>query len=304
MHHTYVTPSGDPSAKLGIVGEQPGHQEVRARPPRPFIGPAGQGLDECLAMTKIQRRELYITNVIKDLDAPLAHYINLDTRGKWTISADGYDYINELGVELRKLNLNIVVAMGNIALLALTNRVGITKWRGSILDSTLVPGLKVIGTFHPSTFIPPKFKFLNKPIVCEDLMRAKYESQFKEIKRISRQIYIRPDFNQTINTLRNCYRLGKLGQIIGFDIEVINKEVAGYEILNQLLNAYGKMAFNYFEGNLSTYDQLLLNILPETVKLSNTDLYQNLGAICLYISKLSDTNAMLLHQKLKGQILQ
>jgi len=225
MHHTYVTPSGDPSAKLGIVGEQPGHQEVRARPPRPFIGPAGQGLDECLAMTKIQRRELYITNVIKDLDAPLAHYINLDTRGKWTISADGYDYINELGVELRKLNLNIVVAMGNIALLALTNRVGITKWRGSILDSTLVPGLKVIGTFHPSTFIPPKFKFLNKPIVCEDLMRAKYESQFKEIKRISRQIYIRPDFNQTINTLRNCYRLGKLGQIIGFDIEVINKEV-------------------------------------------------------------------------------
>jgi len=225
MHHTYVPPSGDPSAKLGIVGEQPGHQEVRARPPRPFIGPAGQGLDECLAMTKIQRRELYITNVIKDLDAPLAHYINLDTRGKWTISADGYDYINELGVELRKLNLNIVVAMGNIALLALTNRVGITKWRGSILDSTLVPGLKVIGTFHPSTFIPPKFKFLNKPIVCEDLMRAKYESQFKEIKRISRQIYIRPDFNQTINTLRNCYRLGKLGQIIGFDIEVINKEV-------------------------------------------------------------------------------
>ncbi|WP_299121905.1 deoxyguanosinetriphosphate triphosphohydrolase [uncultured Winogradskyella sp.] len=85
--------------------------------------------------------------------------------------------------------------------------------------------------------------------------------------------------------------------------EVINKEIAGYEILNQLLNAYGKMAFNYFEGNLSNYDRLLLNVLPETVNLTADNLYQNLLAICLYISKLSDTNAMLLHQKLKGNIL-
>jgi dGTPase len=85
--------------------------------------------------------------------------------------------------------------------------------------------------------------------------------------------------------------------------EVMNKEIAGYEILNQLLNAYGKMAYNYFEGQMSSYDRLLLNILPKTVKLSNDNLYQNISAICLYISKLSDTNAMLLHQKLKGNIL-
>lgn len=85
--------------------------------------------------------------------------------------------------------------------------------------------------------------------------------------------------------------------------EVINKEIAGYEILNQLLNAYGKMAFNVFEDNCSNYDELLKNILPETVKLTNHSLYNNLLAVCLYISKLSDTNAMLLHQKLKGHIL-
>ncbi|WP_400075224.1 deoxyguanosinetriphosphate triphosphohydrolase [Winogradskyella sp. R77965] len=85
--------------------------------------------------------------------------------------------------------------------------------------------------------------------------------------------------------------------------EVISKEIAGYEILNQLLNAYGKMAFNYFEDNLSNYDQLLLNVLPETVKLTTDTLYQNVLSICLYISKLSDTNAMLLYKKLKGNIL-
>ena len=225
MRNTYVYPSGPTDAKIAGCGEQPGYQEVRARPPRPFIGPAGQGLDECLSMVKIPRRELYLTNVIKDLDAPLAHYINLDTRGKWTISPDGLEYINELGRELRALDLNVIIAFGNIALLALCNRVGVTKWRGSVIESTLVPGLKVIPTFHPATFIPPKFNFLNKPIICEDLMRAKYESQFREIRRSPRQVHTRCDFNQTINILRNCYRLGRLGQIIGIDIEVINREV-------------------------------------------------------------------------------
>lgn len=225
MRNTYVYPSGPSDAKLAGCGEQPGYQEVRARPPRPFIGPAGQGLDECLSMIKIPRREIYLTNVIKDLDAPLAHYINLDTRGKWAISADGLEYIKELGDEIRKLNLNCIVAFGNIALLALCNRVGITKWRGSVIESTLVPGLKVVPTFHPATFIPPKFNFLNKPVICEDLMRAKYESTFKDIKRMQRNVVTAPNYNESIEALRHCYRLGRLGQILGIDIEVINGEV-------------------------------------------------------------------------------
>lgn len=138
MRRTYVSPSGNSDALLGIVGEQPGVQEIRAYPPRPFVGPAGQGLDECLVMAKILRRILYLTNVIKDLDAPLTSYINLDKFGRHTISANGYEYIRELGEELKALKLNCVVALGNIALLALTNRIGITKWRGSVLESTLV----------------------------------------------------------------------------------------------------------------------------------------------------------------------
>jgi uracil-DNA glycosylase family 4 len=225
MRHTFVPPYGDPNAKLAGCGEQPGHEEVRARPPRPFIGPAGRGLDECLLMTKIARHELYLTNVIKDLDKPLQAYIDLDTRGKWTVSAEGLEYINDLGRELRALDLNCIIAFGNIALLALCNRVGITKWRGSVLDSTLVPGLKVVPTFHPATFIPPKFNYLNKPMICEDLLHAKHESTFKDIRRTPRNICTRPDFNQTINTLRHCYRVGRLGQILGIDIEVINREV-------------------------------------------------------------------------------
>jgi len=225
MRRTYVHPSGNRSAKLAGCGEQPGLAEIRARPPKPFVGPAGKGLDECLLMTKILRRDLYLTNVIKDLDFPLKHYIYIDTRGKATVHPDGYQYIQELGEELHKLNLNCVVAFGNVPLFALTNRIGITKWHGSVLESTIVPGLKVVPTFHPATFIPPKFNFLNKPLICEDLLRAKYESEFREIRRTERNTIIRPVFGQSVDVLNFCYEVGLRGQTIALDIEVVNGEV-------------------------------------------------------------------------------
>jgi len=224
MKATYVPPSGNTDATMAIVGEQPGFQEVRAR--KPFIGPAGQGLDECLVMAKIPRTSLYLTNVIKDLDKPLSAYINIDTRNKSTVTDEGLAYIKELGVELAKLpKLNIVVAAGNIALLALCSRTGITKWRGSVIESTLVPGLKVIPTFHPATFIPPKFNFLNKPQIVEDLRRARKEAEYKEIRRIPRQVITKPSFDKAMSYLGYCYEVGISGQTIDIDIEVINREV-------------------------------------------------------------------------------
>lgn len=224
MKRLYVPPSGNRSAKLAVCGEQPGIEEIRRRPPQPFVGPAGKGLNECLLMTKILRRDLYLTNVIKDLDAPLKHYIDISKTNP-VISKEGYQYIQELGEELKSLNLNAIVACGNVALLALTNRTGITKWRGSVLDSTLVPGLKVIPTFHTATFIPPKFQFLNKPLICEDLLRAKFESEFPETRREERLITINPWFDQAVNILNYVYEVGLRGQTISIDIEVINGEV-------------------------------------------------------------------------------
>ena len=254
MKRTFVSPSGNTSAKLAGCGEQPGIEEIRARPPKPFVGPAGRGLDECFLMTKIIRRDLYLTNVIKDLDAPLKHYIDIDNRGRATVHPEGYQYIKELAYELKQLNLNVIVAFGNIPLFALTNRVGITKWRGSVLESTIVPGLKVIPTFHPATFIPPKFNFLNKPLICEDLLRAKYESEFPEIRRQERNIIIRPMFGQVIDILNYCYEVGLRGQTIGIDIEVINGEVdcISYAWSN---NEATSIPFRDQQGDYFTVDQ-------------------------------------------------
>jgi uracil-DNA glycosylase family 4 len=229
MRKTYVPPSGDVNSTMAIVGEQPSFQEIRYR--KPFVGPAGHGLDECLTIAKIPRHQLYITNVIKDGDKPLRSYIDVDSHNKWTISKEGLEYIEELGKELKALsNLNVVVAMGNISLIALCHRSGISNWRGSIIESTLIPNLKIVPTFHPATFIPPKFNFLNKPLIVEDLLRAAKESEYHIIRRTSRKVITKPSFSQAMSYLNHCYELGRRGDVIDIDIEVINKEVDCFSI--------------------------------------------------------------------------
>ncbi len=54
---------GPADARLMIVGEQPGDQEDRHG--RPFVGPAGQLLDQCLAEAGIDRSRAYVTNAVK-----------------------------------------------------------------------------------------------------------------------------------------------------------------------------------------------------------------------------------------------
>jgi uracil-DNA glycosylase len=54
---------GPATARLMIVGEQPGDQEDLAG--RPFVGPAGQLLDKALAEAGIDRARAYVTNAVK-----------------------------------------------------------------------------------------------------------------------------------------------------------------------------------------------------------------------------------------------
>lgn len=54
---------GPAPAPVMLVGEQPGDQEDLAG--KPFVGPAGRILDECLAAAAIDRSRVYVTNAVK-----------------------------------------------------------------------------------------------------------------------------------------------------------------------------------------------------------------------------------------------
>ena len=136
--HSFVPPSGPTDASIVFVGEQPGRTEVQRR--KPFCGPSGRELGDLMGAAGMLRTECYFTNVIKDFDAPIKHYVNIKGHNT-SVSPAGQTYFDQLKAELERIRPNVVVAVGNVALFALTSRTGVTKWRGSVLESTLVRGL-------------------------------------------------------------------------------------------------------------------------------------------------------------------
>lgn len=58
-----VPGEGNPHARVLFIGEGPGFHEDRQG--RPFVGPAGQFLDELLASINLKRSDVFITNVVK-----------------------------------------------------------------------------------------------------------------------------------------------------------------------------------------------------------------------------------------------
>ena len=63
LENQAVMGAGPKTAPLMIVGEQPGDQEDLAG--RPFVGPAGRVLNAHLERAGIDRRQVYLTNVVK-----------------------------------------------------------------------------------------------------------------------------------------------------------------------------------------------------------------------------------------------
>ncbi|MEY8849726.1 deoxyguanosinetriphosphate triphosphohydrolase [Psychroserpens sp. XS_ASV72] len=110
------------------------------------------------------------------------------------------------------------------------------------------------------------------------LDQSKYEAQIKDIIKLS---------------IENIYQ----------SRDVIDKEIAGFKVINELLNIFTMAVYNNFSDNKSNLDRLILKVLPKNVDIKQDTLYQNLMAVCVYISKMSDSNAILTFNKLKGNHL-
>ena len=55
--------AGNPNAEIVFIGEAPGKQEDLTG--QPFVGASGRFLDEMLAAASLDRRDIYITNIVK-----------------------------------------------------------------------------------------------------------------------------------------------------------------------------------------------------------------------------------------------
>ena len=239
---TRVEAEGSKQSKIAIIGEAPGAKEVQAR--RPFVGPSGNLLNQLLQGAGIIRSDCYITNLIKEQPPKTGKKSNdisvfLDVSKKsGAIETDAYkEYKEELRLEIEKTDCNILVAMGNAVLYALTDihPPSITKRRGSIYECTLVPGRKVMACIHPAACLHSVSKlegqagykggmYIWKHFIRHDLQRAKEESVDRIVKRNDFEYVIRPSYMDSKLFLENI--LDKCITPVAFDIEVVNLEVS------------------------------------------------------------------------------
>jgi dGTPase len=78
--------------------------------------------------------------------------------------------------------------------------------------------------------------------------------------------------------------------------EVIEKELSGYQIINNLLDKFITAYNNTYDGKATNYDKLLMKILPEKHHLEKESLYERLLHICHFISMLTDGKAVQLNK--------
>ncbi|MEX0290913.1 MAG: dGTP triphosphohydrolase [Flavobacteriaceae bacterium] len=85
--------------------------------------------------------------------------------------------------------------------------------------------------------------------------------------------------------------------------EVVEKEIAGYRIISDILAVYTKALMRSKEGLGSNYDQLIISTLPEALRDVDRSHYQILLNSCCFVASLSDSAAVHIHNKITGKHL-
>jgi uracil-DNA glycosylase family 4 len=136
--HVCLMGTGSRKVEVMIVGEAPGEREDDEH--AAFVGPSGSLLRRALREEAgLDEDDYYVTNVVK------CRPPGNDTPSKSDAKVCGGEY---LARELRAISPRIVLALGNTPLTALLARSGITKHRGTPVESP--DGYVVLPTFHPA----------------------------------------------------------------------------------------------------------------------------------------------------------
>ena len=138
---------GRPRSQIMFIGEQPGNEEdLRGKP---FVGPAGRLLDVSLAEAGIDRKKVYVTNVVK--------HFKWEPRGKRRIhkkpsASEILACRPWLDAEIAALKPAVIVCLGATAAQALLGAsFRVTARRGEFVESPLAA--YVMATVHPSSIL-------------------------------------------------------------------------------------------------------------------------------------------------------
>jgi dGTPase len=120
-------------------------------------------------------------------------------------------------------------------------------------------------------------------------------------------VILKGEYN--LSLLDKCKYEAQINDIIKISVEkiyrskeVIEKEVAGYKILSDLLDVFITAVNNKYDKTATNYDKLVFQLLPENFQQTKGSLYDRIFTVCSFISTVSDSYAILLHRKIKGEV--
>jgi uracil-DNA glycosylase family 4 len=177
--------NGNPDNRILIVGEAPGATEDELS--QPFVGKAGQVLNNALNEAGIAREDVYVTNIVKCRPP----------KNRKPTEEEAFTCVtNYLIPEYRIIKPKFVLLLGNTALHAITNLTGgISQHRGYIPPhaSTMAES-EVYATYHPSA------------VMYSKSVREVFEKDIAVFAKIVGGMYttssLGKDINSTVENLR------------------------------------------------------------------------------------------------------
>lgn len=163
-----VIGEGSHNAKIMFIGEAPGKNEAETG--RPFCGAAGRILDELLASVNIDRKDVYVTNIVKDRPPenrdPLPNEIEF--------------YAPFLDRQIEIIKPKIIATLGRFSMAYIMKKFGleselktISQMHGRVFSADAFFGaIKIIPFYHPAVavygtnkeILKRDFQILNKPL--------------------------------------------------------------------------------------------------------------------------------------------
>ena len=133
--HQAVPGEGNENATVLLIGEGPGYHEDREG--RPFIGPAGQFLDELLGLAGLRRADVYITNVVKCRPP--------NNRDPLPVEIDACaPYLDR---QIAAINPKVIITLGRYSMARFVDETSISRIHGQVWPQQ---GRVVVTMYHPA----------------------------------------------------------------------------------------------------------------------------------------------------------
>lgn len=161
---------GTADAKIVLVGEAPGRNEVEKG--KPFVGQAGKNLEEFMEILELKREDIFITNVVK--------FRPYKTNEKTNRTSNRPPTKEEIKIskpflksELAILESKLMVSLGNVPLKCLTGDESavIGEYHGKPMEINFTEKIAILfPLYHPASII---YRAELKSVYLEDLQKLK-----------------------------------------------------------------------------------------------------------------------------------